>query len=488
MPLYTKYRKSRKSYTNQVERLKKLKNTFIAKPTSINNQIKVGLTTKYAKQKGIAKKVDSGSNPGTFVMPTTIKNFRKNGPVLANIDGPRQVFTTVYETGFKPSKTVLQSAAENGVAVKTVSDSKIELRTSELRNALTQGFGFNEKQYHVPNTKSLLPRTSVRNILFGDTLLEDNLNFDRDVLHYVMNLKQQFMIKNQSTNLAIDFTVHLVEINETSLIEETFPQTFANCFYDLDQFTTDPAEPLQGKIPLWYQSQYLGYENNFLESDPLDLSCSVACSSKLKSLRKASANFREAFTIVESFSHLLKPGEYWNFSHIHNCGAGIDGEGIMNYNRPYDEDGNPITGQAYDPSRLPFTYGIIFETKGRMCEAQVVVESTVADGGYEVDTYLGTSPGQYMYEFKTSVNFVKDALNSNIPFYKVNETRDYVFENELASLSLQLKEIRLPIGNWKTDLESIDASSLGQYIVPFTSQSTQSTAVLTGSQSSQANI
>lgn len=440
----------------------------------IDNMLKEGNTTASSSSKSIIQNPDKGTNPGRKIMPTTVTNKVATAANLANVDQRRKVFVTKYETGFPPTREVLDAAKEQGVQVKILSDSKIDFRgddSSTLRNALTHGQGFNLKEYHVPPNLAQVTNTELRSLLFGpDTFpLDENREIDRR--SFVMNIKQQFLIKNQSTNLPIIFKIHLVKLLESPQIQNDLGSTFLQSFYDQPEL--DDETSLPGKIPIWYQ-----FGSEFVENDESaqTLSYNVSTSTKLKNLRKASLNFRKSFEIIETFSHTIKPGDFWNFSHTHNCGAGIDTEMLTQFNVPGD---NQPSGMQYATGFLPYTYGIIFETQGKLCEAQVI-EKGNADSLYEYNPYIGTSPGQYFYEFKTSINFVRDPESPARPWSVVNIT-DETSSNSLSStLALQTKEIRLARQDWREEYENPSEEIVNHYVVPFTSTAIETLGGVTG--------
>lgn len=449
-----------------------------------NDTIAEGLNTT---EDGATKQInpDNGSNPGNTVIPASVRNRMTTGPILANSDGRRRIKVTKYTTGFKPTKAVLQLAKANGVQSRVVSDSKIEFQTSSKRNALTMGHGFNEKLYVVPANKSMMTNSDVIYNLFAETRIEAPLEISKTSTirrtAMVMNMKKQFMIKNQSSNLALEFKIHLVKMNESAVLGNSLAETLDKSFYGPLTFDTAASSSVVGgTIPFWYQSSPYKYE---IDGNIDDATFHVACSSKLKSLRRAAPNFREMFTIVETFSHTLKPEEYWNFSHIHNCGSGINIEDLMLYQTEIDNNNTGLT-RNYTTAFHPYVYGVIFETKGKLCEAQVVRDSDADDSLIEVDTFLGTSPGQYLFEFKNTINFVTSSEDSEgkLCHIRIDEMQDALYNTDIFSDEMKPVELRLPYLGWKTSLpEPPLAENVGEYIIPFTTQTNSNTDRLVGS-------
>jgi len=186
----------------------------------VNKALEEGVSTKTPLDYSITDSMYNGTNPGRRIIPVKIMNKEVNGPVLANIEGPRKVFKTIYETGFTPTKAVRILAKQNGVTVKTLSDSKIDFKSSDQRNVLTQGQGFNEVLFHVPPGIAHVSANEVRQECVGVDEVEDNINKITNTRFLVMNIKNQFLIKNNATNLALEFKIHLVKINRSDFHAE----------------------------------------------------------------------------------------------------------------------------------------------------------------------------------------------------------------------------------------------------------------------------
>jgi hypothetical protein len=441
--------------------------------TMVDDALKQGNSTIDKINKSIAENFNNGSNPGKKIIPTMVENKMSQAANLVNADGRKKIFITKYQTGYKPTRAVLDMAKQDGVGVKVLSDSKIQHRTSLLRNSLTHGQGFNEVELHVPCNAAQLTSSSVRKMLFGNSPYGADINRENDIRALVMNLKQQFIIKNQTTHMPLIFTIHVVKLAESPSIKDDIARTLAGSFYSGAEFTA--GTELEGKVPFWYQNGGYFEENT---DDENNRTFNVTLSRKLKNLRKASAVFKDTFEIIESFTHTIKPGDFWNFSHTHNCGAGIDAESLKIYNGPADAFGETL---IYTKDYHPFSLGFIFQTSGKLVEAQVMEADNETA---EYNPYIGTSPGQYMYEFKTSMNYVVNSAKSlsGTAVARLQNITDETLSTDLEEDNLLLtQEIRLPRGKWRETYPNIfELANIGSYVIPMTTQSFENLGAVTG--------
>lgn len=426
---------------------------------SVNAGIKDKINTNAASAEGIGVGLGSGTNPGSFTIPVTYKSSRASAQTLVNRGDNGKVFKSVYETGFRPSKALLLLAKQKGVEVKTMFDTKIDFTTSVLRNALTHGSGFNIKEYHVPCGRAQMSYNDVRNNIIGVNLnnVADMLSSDERTLASVLNLKQQFMIRNNSAGFPMEFKIHIVKPNYTSFASTSMSRLFFDIVPSPTEFAATTG--IRGKIPRWFMLDGYSQENT---GDDKTLSLQFRTSNKVKDLG-ISSTFRQLFDVVETFQKTLDPNDYWNFTHIHNCGAGID----MNILSTFGSGGPAGTeaiGQDNSLAQSPYLYGVIFECKGKACEAAFVNAT-----GTEFDTYIGTSPTFYSYECKTTANVIRDDNFFDRVHIRRQRLRPTSVINDSVDALTDLKEIRGNRQLFDFAPPALTLGNAGRYHIPYES-------------------
>lgn len=436
----------------------------------ITNKLKQGLKANTKVGISIVEKPTEFTGGEEPTAPAHVENTSKRVS-LANVSDDRTVHKTSYHTGLKPSRALRDAVRENGGVNRVLSNSMITYSTVASRNILTQGSGFNQKQYHVPSIRFQVPITFVKDLIgYNLGLAQDSNDFSR-AFSNVLNIKQQFMIKNTSLNLPMEFTIHLVKIKDRTAAAASLNSLLVRTFYDQvdwaegggDDFSAGAQK--KGLVPKYYQHSPLVFEGL-----GIDQAGSVQVSNKMKSLNY-SANFRVAAKIVESFTKTIPPGDYWNFSHTHHCGSGIDLEAI--FRQTDDGFGTPSEGSlgfGMDEAQfIPFHYGVIFEVKGKMAEAYEIPELNA------VNTYLGTSPTYYAYESKTSAYFASATplANNNdnnfvaTPGYRVYQSSDRLMSYGAVST---VREKFIDQSNLSSSiLDPASAGSVGLAYVPMAS-------------------
>ena len=356
------------------------------------------------------------------------------------------------------------------------------MRTVTERNILTQGSGFNCKQYHCPPLRAQLTYGAVRGLMFGNTVA-DTPDYYAYVkrMSAVAKLKQQFMIKNQSVGLPLDFTIHLVKVKDYSLVNETNTtlQNFADYFARTFQSPTTPFGTVEGRIPAYYMTETPDLANyGDLLSGTRHTSASVLNQTKLE----YSGLFKQAFEVVESFRKVIAPGDFWNFSHTHVTGNGIDMRQVSRQTLVGELNTQP-SSQINDiiyKTFFPFTYGVVFEAKGKMGELYYVP----ALGS--VDTYIGTTSTAYSYEYKTSAYYVTDSNTSGQdPVAKVPHIIETVTQSALPTATgdgaLGLKPFTLPFSSVaNSQLDETNPVSVGRGYIPMTSSAVPSSRIFEG--------
>lgn len=431
----------------------------------ITNKLKEGLKTNQKVGISLVEKPSEFTGGNEPVSPVHIENSMTKMS-LANASDDRTVYKTVYHSGTKPSSAVKLAKKANGSGYRVLCDSLIDDLSVAERNILTQGCGFNQKQYHIPPIRSQVPVTFIKDLIsFDFGVAQDSLTFSR-ALSNVLNIKQQFMIKNSSLSLPLDLTIHLVKIKDRGAAPISLNSLFVRTFYGQDDWAAGGdvnfSANKKGLVPKWYQHSPAVYEG-----DGIEQSASVNVSTKMNSLNY-SPNFRIGANIVESFKRTIPPGDFWNFSHVHHCGSGVDIEAISRMTAAgiSTPSGDSLGFGITESELLPFTYGIIFEAKGKTVEAYEI-PSTGA-----VNTYLGSSPTYYSYEYKTSAYFAartpvpnqNDNSVVSTPSFQVFETKDIITSYGAVTTTREKFIDQTNISS--SILDPADAANVGKAFIP----------------------
>lgn len=419
-----------------------------------------GLSSRVGSEYTATPNFGNGTNPGAPFIPVRVKTTKGKGPHLTNVDGNRVIHTTVYETGYKPTKANLMLARQHGVENKTIDDSKISYTSGPQRDVLTGGSGFNTTQIFVPGPAAQCTSRQLRDNCWGLLGSSQNNNEGKSERLVVLNIKQQYMIKNQSANFGMEFTIHLVKMNQQNFSRNTLGLQLLESFYNgTDLISSDP--PITGRVPKFYQRTPINQELPATREE----TTTVEVSNKLTSLPRFIPNFKNSFTVVESFTKTILPGEYWNFSHIHNCGSGIDAQALSNYTNGGVANLTPGLTQVSDDH--PYTLGVIFQVKGKICEAFHIPAANI------VSTHIGTSPTFFMYEFKHQANFVRNqdsASNGSLPYIVKSENNESTGLTGVSSQTVANREIGFLRNSFRSTFLNAGAGNVGLFYVPFNTQ------------------
>lgn len=397
---------------------------------------------------------------------------------LANMSDDRVVHKTNYHTGYPLTSKMKRLLKQNGATYKVLTDSKIDSLGIEARNSLTVNSGFNCKKYHVPPLRSQVICEQVRDLVFANTIGD---NMDRyaynERMSAVAKIKQQFMIKNQSVALPLDLTIHLVKITDTSLINVVDPnfQDFSNfvgrCFTSPSLVPPIPA----GRVP-----EYYVVRNDGVTGVGDERIFEVDCLNQTK--LNYSSIFRQGMEVVESFRKVIDPGDFWNFSHTHTTGNGIDMKVLAQTVQP-PEQYILTTTQVNNivlKNKFPFTYGVIFEAKGKLGELYYVPSV-----GF-LNTYLGTTPTAFSYEYKTSAYYVSEpelagSTTATIP-YEYNNTTQSAVPLAAGDGASPVRPFTLTFNNIAgTQISEADPANVGKGYVPVTTSAAPTSRVYEGS-------
>ena len=432
--------------------------------------LKLGLKSNQKVQVGINLKASDYTGGEDPVCPAMVFNSHSKH-VLANSEDDRVIHKTAFHTGRKPSSAVLAAKKQNGTGYRVLTDSMVDVISAEHRNILTQRVGFNQKLYHAPPIRAQVPVYLIKDLIGSDQNVTNEPRSPRLVLSNVMNIKQQFMIKNTAAHFPMKFTIHLVKIFNNDYAGFSLNSLLFKCFYpeaaDLDDY---------GVLEVGVIPKYLQHSPIVLEGSGEMQSSRVLVSNKLRGLSKAS-NFRAGAQVVESFSKLIPPGDFWNFSHTHHCGSGIDLNAIYrSTNIGAGEEPDAAYGIAFDQGSYPFTYGVIFECQGKTAEAYSIPAENV------VNSYIGSSPCSYSYEFKTSAYFAADELDStnvSTPSTRIFE-QDYAL-SEFTTVSDQREKFFLPT-ELSASVLTPSLANVGKAYVPMMTTSLSSSSLFEATQ------
>ena len=353
--------------------------------------------------------------PTPIAIPTSTEH-KRNKITLANFEEDRVVYKTTYKTGRRPTGTLLSLAKSNGVVSKKVHDSKIELRATVDRDNLTWGSGFNSKTYHMPCEKSfftwrdmVLYTRNHENVLDVDDTLQNPNKIVKTVAS-VLSTSSQYMLYNQSSTLPANVKIHVLKINENCNLIDTSGAAetkYAKPFVLMTRSGSQTGGTNQyDGFPDYYNHGGTNFSPGSGDSEDKNTAVyNLNTSLKLPSL-KTSDFFRNNCQVIETFSKHLKPGDFWNFRHIHSYGPGVDLD--MALLKGYDStigDPTPQTDsdQFLFSSKMPVTYAFLFEVQGTMCEGIYKTADAIPN-----DQYLGISPTFLTYEFKNSITYVLD--------------------------------------------------------------------------------
>lgn len=367
---------------------------------------------------GITPSVAGESRP---VMPTVAVHGKRKYEMM-NTSENRLIHKTEYVTGYKPSKGVYEAARTNGTGYAVMYDSKMNSKGETERNALTQSAGFNSKSFHIPMPRMQISKREVESLMlrgYTDSALlstpfVESQSDRRAVYVSVMNLKRQFMIHNTSAFFPMHFKICIAKYEGKEAVGGTYVTTAQNAAQSIAELaavdtaisTNAPIPTNNGKVP--WQYQHIGLTKPNEPAGSSSTYVDAAFSLKGRGIME-SRSWKDSVKIIESFEKVIPPGDFWNFSHVHNLGGGIELQDFAE---------ELISGDGRDTRQDPFTYLIWFESKGVLCEG--VFQNTTS-----FDTYIGTSPTYWSYECKTSAYYVTEKvvgteINANLQSFKIH--------------------------------------------------------------------
>lgn len=395
-------------------------------------------------------------------MPASVKSASRTLK-MANNTETRKIHKTHYQTGFYPSKAIRMAAKIYGTGYSVMQDSKMRIRDVANRNRLTWGAGFNSKQVHLPCPDSQITYGQVRDMLaqgHNSTAVTDTIDatLSKRVVASMIRLKRQFLIHNTSALFPMNFKIYLLRFTGTVSTTSTEQVAFGESCLSTSEMTAltnainasgDTGLQPAGKVPWQFQHGGLDFAGS------TNLSINSTCNFSLKGQGVfESTYFKNNFKVVETFQKQIPPGDFWNFSHTHNLGGGID---IAHF-----AQAQQLTGTQRSQINDTFTDVIMFETWGTLCEG------IFSPDGTSKDQYLGTSPTYYSYEFKNSAYYVKTTAQegqtdqtSGITTFKVHR-REYISDPLRSPTTGTPKEIFV----LNDDIVNVSSPAAGKMYIP----------------------
>lgn len=443
---------------------------------SVNKEINQRLDSKRNGRTLVANPTELTGTGSPIAAASVLNGISKMQ--LANQSDDRVIHKTHYKSGYPITSKMKRLLKQNGATYKVLADSKIEQTGFLGRNYLTQNSGFNIKRYHVPPVRAQVPNSLIRDLCMQNTMNDLLPTYaDARTTSAVVSVKQQFMIKNQSVALPMDFTIHLVKITDTALINvvdptfHSFPDFIGRCFT-----APTPTTTLAGRVPQWYVAT-----TPLADGIDDERYFSVDVLTSMKSLNY-SPIFRGGMEIVESFKKTLAPGDMWNFSHTHSTGNGIDISLLSKIVTPLAGVTQPSTqvNNIVLKDKFPFTYGVVFEAVGKQGEIYHIPEVN------QLSTYIGATPTAWSYEYKSSAYYVTDpayttgtAITSIVPFAMENVSQASL---RRASVSDDRKPFFLPFEQIAgAQISEADVANVGRGYVPVTTSASPTARVYEGS-------
>jgi hypothetical protein len=283
----------------------------------------------------------------------------------------------------------------------------------------------------------------------------------------------------------MEFKIHVLRQKKSSFDIASTADQFADIVPSVAEYITGAIinPNAKGKIPNWFC--FNPPISNEVPADASLKTTNIVTSCKMKDLG-ISSNFRAMYETIETFQKTIEPGDYWNFSHIHNCGSGIDLQVLSTFGTTGI---NAAPGQdAAQMLNSPYLYTLLFEVKGKLCEAFFIEPN--GSGGHFINTIIGVSPTFYSYEYKTTMNCVRDpnvtaAGAPQMPFLRRSRLRPVALVNtdtEQTGTKTEKRASRFSLLSFEPTPAQY-AANAGSYWIPYESP----TALATRGTSSGTN-
>lgn len=306
----------------------------------------------------------------------------------------RDQHSTLCKTGRPTTKAIRLLKTLQGSTTTTLYDTKINLDVTQEREVLDQSHGFNQRLlWMLPftsfvNFSQILDRAriaeaaeTIANAPSAGVILASNYTKKVRLVASLMKTVAQFKVYNQSAHFPIKFKVHLVKAHEAESPESIYAQVAVHAV----------GTTAEGSVPQGITRFYVHRVNTL----DVNSGVSVLLSNKGKGLGD-SDYWNKNFEVVKTFYRTLEPHDSWVFTHEHHFGGGLDLNDVLSSIK------NTGAGST-DPRFVPSSYFLVVESTGVTTEG--VYAKTGGEDG-DTETFIGTSPGFYISEWRTMMQFV----------------------------------------------------------------------------------
>nr|UOF78165.1 putative capsid protein [Cressdnaviricota sp.] len=386
---------------------------------------------------------------------------RKGVKILTLGTEKLQVFRRRVDTGVPTSKSLLDVVKQNGKTSYTLYDSKNSDPLDErvlTRQMLTTGTGFEQRGYHAYGRPSYMVYSDiyekVLNIPGGAYPTQTS---DTRIYASILNTSTRYTVRNQSAFHRVRLKAHLCSYRSPDVANVSDPLTaLANHvgWFDIDS-TTSEAE--KEKIP-----RYLQLQNQRFETLSAELNNSATWSVDMSprgSGIKSSPYFRKNFEIHHTEGIILGPGDFFEFTHRHHYGSGVEVTALMSV------AANALQNQL----ESHMNYFVIWEYVGFPCE--ITYNREIPGGTNAFEAYIGTSPVILNTEINKMITYANAERG---PITVLEGERDIQFCHlryfEKASLPRhkERRDFNLPLNKWSAAAQL----PVGSYFIQIASDRT----------------
>lgn len=332
----------------------------------------------------------------------------------------RRIIKTKYMSGEPTSKAILREKSQSGSTVVFGADTKIAFDSDQNltpdRAQLEQSHGWNERTFvGLPLTTTFTTRQLLNRTLDTFSYTNDsNINAanvsDRQkelVLLSWLNMRTQLKFMNLNSYLPMNIRIHCIAMKERIKYTASLESNISAFFGQVFNATGTQAF---GTIPVFYQKQ--GYVRASKPGAPTNLTQNATDTFSVRVSNKTnlfnSPNFRKKYEIVKSWTERLEPNDIWMFDHTHTFGSGVD------FHAARQDIGRSDIATGPEKWRdRSYSHFYLIESWGTPVQAEIDTGDGVP---VTTEPYIGTGHGSYLYEYKTSAEFVNTTNN----FFRIN--------------------------------------------------------------------
>ena len=326
--------------------------------------------TDVTKGKTRVTRVDTGrndtgkaANHGTFPAIETDSERTVGNSAVQQI---RELHTKV-QLGRRTTSSLNMARKLNGGTKYRFADTMLDNQdaTDNVRQALRQGFGFNQKMWMIFKDLTQLTYNDYNSIFQIASLTSPNQDQETP---YGATLKEHTMLRiaNGSSYFPVKVNIHVFQANDITDPPETLFNTMTS---DLVGGVQE-----QGAIPILKQFSDVVSDSAHLRTtvDPLVT-------------WKASDEFERKVTHIKSFGRKIRPGDVWKVDVTTQCGPGVNLAVLKEASLP-TLSGNSVPNFFY-----------MIEAHGYQCEGVSLPEQA---------SFIGTSPGWINMEARKEMEYV----------------------------------------------------------------------------------